>query len=222
MEEDAADPEVALAIAYAPAPKRAALAAMWRLDARLAAIVRATTEPLLGQMRLVWWRDALRDLAAKPVSGEPLLVQLAALDSAGIVTTAQLACVADGWVELLEPMPLDRDALNRYASARGGGIFDAASQALGADAPDWLLASGEGWALADFGLHCSDPETARRALALADEKLTAIGNVRVPRQLRPLGMLAHLAARDVATRGPRRQGSPARMWRMLRHRLTGR
>lgn len=224
MNDEAADPEVALAIAHAPAAARAALAAVWRLDSRLAGIVRATTEPLLGEMRLVWWRDALRDLAARPVSGEPLLEELAALDSAGTIAAVRLAPVADGWAELLEPMPLDRDTLGRYAAARGGGLFDAAAQALGAEAPGWLLAAGQGWALVDFGLRCTDRDTAALALASAREKLAGLRAHQVPVPLRSLGMLAHLALRDAhaVSASPRRQGSPARMWRMLRHRFTGR
>src|SRR3546814_7046937 len=53
------DPELALAICYAPRKARAALAALFALDATLADVLRTTTEPMLGQMRLTWWHDAL-------------------------------------------------------------------------------------------------------------------------------------------------------------------
>lgn len=46
------DPEISLSIAHAPPYARAALGLLWTLDARLADIVRTTTEPLIGEMRL--------------------------------------------------------------------------------------------------------------------------------------------------------------------------
>ena len=61
---------------------------------------------------------------------------------------------------------------------------------------------------------------ARAALAAASRH---VEHSQWPRPLRPLGMLAALARRDLA-RGPDRRerpGAPARMIRMLRHRLTG-
>src|SRR3546814_17336884 len=60
------DPELALAICYAPRKARAALAALFALDATLADVLRTTTEPMLGQMRLTWWHDALTRLEAAP------------------------------------------------------------------------------------------------------------------------------------------------------------
>ena len=45
-----------LALAYAPAEARPAWAGLLALDARLAGVVRAAREPVLGQLRLAWWR----------------------------------------------------------------------------------------------------------------------------------------------------------------------
>ena len=47
---------------------------------------------------------------------------------------------------------------------------------------------------------------------------------RWPSALRPLGMIAALARRDCEPDRPRWEphGAPGRMWRMLRHRLSGR
>ena len=48
-----------LALSYAAAARRPALAALWQLDERMGSIVAAARDPLIGSMRLVWWRDAL-------------------------------------------------------------------------------------------------------------------------------------------------------------------
>jgi phytoene synthase len=48
-----------LALAYAPGRARAATLGLFALDAALGNLVRAAREPLLGQMRLAWWREEL-------------------------------------------------------------------------------------------------------------------------------------------------------------------
>ncbi|MCZ3214799.1 hypothetical protein NYZ43_19955, partial [Acinetobacter baumannii] len=52
-------PDRELMLAAAPHAARDALRALFDLDDRLAGIVRTTREPMVGQMRLVWWHDAL-------------------------------------------------------------------------------------------------------------------------------------------------------------------
>src|SRR6476620_2456312 len=93
-----ADPERALALAYAPKEKRAALAALFGLDELLGAIVSRTENPSVGQMRLTWWHGALGSLhASRPV--DPLLNALAAVPD---IEPASLLPLIDGWEALLE------------------------------------------------------------------------------------------------------------------------
>lgn len=217
-------PEIGLSIAYSPGSARAALETIWALDAQLGAIVRATSEPMIGAMRLTWWRDAVEALDQASAPGEPLLIRLrAALVENGSGVGA-LPDMAEGWITLLDPFPLPAETLGEYARLRGGLLFTEVARVLGAASDTAIAAAGEGWALIDFAFLCSDRETARIAIALARPKLESALAARWPREARPLGMLAHLALRD-ARAGldtPRRQGSPARLWRALRHRITGR
>jgi phytoene synthase len=64
--------ERALAIGYAPADRRAGLATLFALDARLGDILRTTREPMVGQMRLTWWHAALSGLGQDPPRAEPV------------------------------------------------------------------------------------------------------------------------------------------------------
>ena len=60
--EDTAGPlpdEAKLALAYTQVPLRDPLRVFFELDLRLGRLVSATTEPMLGQMRLAWWRETL-------------------------------------------------------------------------------------------------------------------------------------------------------------------
>lgn len=211
--------ELSLALHYAPADARGDLALLFALDAKLADILRTTREPLIGEMRLVWWRDSLADLRAGDAPAEPLLRDLAA---SGLAPEL-MAAMAEGWAELLVPFPIEDDALAAFAAGRGGALFRAGGSRLGIETLEALDLAGRGWALVDFAFHCSDAETGRRALAQASPLLDTAFVTHWPKAVRSLGMIAVLARRDVrAGRPPARPGSPARQIAMLRHRLTGR
>ena len=58
------DKERFLCTLFAPAETRAALAALYALDLELARIRSRTREPLVGFMRVQWWRDAIEAIYA--------------------------------------------------------------------------------------------------------------------------------------------------------------
>ncbi|HST37285.1 MAG TPA: squalene/phytoene synthase family protein [Allosphingosinicella sp.] len=209
------DADRQLALTYVPARLRAALEALWRLDVTLGAILATGTDPRVSQIRLAWWREALERLDHAPPPAEPVLQGLAA-HVLPTVTGVELAGMEAGWAELLAQGALDQEALDRYAAARGGRLFRYSARLLGLDGE--VDAAGERWALVDLARHSGGDAMAAQAEASARPALR-----NWPKQLRPLGMLDALARRDVA-RGSdsfERQGSPGRMLRMLRHRLTG-
>ncbi|MEH3037163.1 MAG: squalene/phytoene synthase family protein [Sphingomonas adhaesiva] len=209
--------ERALAIGYAPADRRAALAALFALDDRLAAILRTTREPLVGQMRLTWWHEALSGLTPGDGPAEPVLSALSR-DVVALTAAAPLADLVEGWEALLD-IPLDRAALARHAEARGAGLFSLAAVVLDRDSEQVRLA-GEGWALADLSRHLSDSSLAAEARRTAEEGLARALSPRWPVALRALGAMAHLARLDL--RDDRPEDHPARAARILWHRMTGR
>ncbi|CAN5509265.1 hypothetical protein BH09PSE4_BH09PSE4_07780 [soil metagenome] len=218
----AADPERALAISYAPGPRRAALTSLFALDDALAQVLRTTREPMVGQMRLTWWHDALVRLDSAPPPAEPVLQALTRDLLPLGVSGAGLTPIVEGWEELLGET-VSEEALLRYAEGRGS-LFVAAGRILAADPGDPVREAGAGWALVDLAWHLSDPATAARAREMAGPRLAAAVAPRWSRAGRALGALAHLASADLANdpAGPRLQGSPRRVLRALRHRLTGR
>jgi 15-cis-phytoene synthase len=217
------DPDRTLALSYVPAEKREALRALWRLDAAMGAVLAGGREPMLAQIKLVWWRDSLTKLDTAPPPGEPVLQDLAARVISRSIRGEQLARMEEGWAALLSQDPLTAAELEAYAVGRGALLFRYSSSLLGYQLNDRVKRAGEGWALADLARH-SNPVDAAAALAAAGAKLADVTAQRWPPPMRPLGMLAMLAKRDVE-RGLdalERQGAPARMARMFRHRLTGR
>ncbi|MGA1797304.1 squalene/phytoene synthase family protein [Sphingomonas sp. 4RDLI-65] len=207
-----------LALRYAPSAAYPALEALFALDDTLAAILRTTREPLVGQMRLTWWYEALGRLDEAPAPAEPVLAALQALVLPGGVTGTMLASLTDGWEALLEPV-LGDAAIDTFARDRGGRLFEFAGMLLGVADPRIAMA-GKGWALADLSQRLSDADArtsaATRGATLLDDALRG----RWPQHARALGAMALAARFDVAV-PLTPPGSPKRVGRLLLHRLTG-
>ncbi|MDO6416917.1 hypothetical protein Q4F19_21210 [Sphingomonas sp. BIUV-7] len=212
-----ADPERALIVTYAPAHLRPGLSALFALDERLGMIVARTTEPTIGLIRLAWWREALQRLDHAAPPAEPLLASLATNVLPRGPSGEALAAIEDGWAALLDA----EDVVVRHGHERGGNLFLAAGHLLGTD-DDRIEPAGEAWALADLAHRHSDAAIRTEARRRAAEIAGQIRPGSWPRAARPLGALAALARWDAASDGLRRQGSPARLARMLVRRLTGR
>ncbi|MBC2777774.1 squalene/phytoene synthase family protein [Parasphingopyxis marina] len=219
MTDCLADPERELALSYAERQARPHLRALWTVDERFGAIVAGTTEAAIGEMRLLWWRDALTE-APPSARAEPLVeAAVTALRETGI-SGAEWGAMAEGWHALLQ-QPIEAAELARFARERGGRLFSLSATILGVT--DWagLEEEGQGWALTDLAYRITDSGVAAEARASAAAVFP--DKSRWPRALRPLGALTVLARRDaLAGETRRRQGSPGRVARMAWHRLTGR
>lgn len=92
-EASALPPPVLLAITYAPVQVRARLAWLLTLDQRLADVLTRASEPMIAQLRLSWWRDALKTSPDKRPKGEPLLADLNEIEPDETLIVASLAIV---------------------------------------------------------------------------------------------------------------------------------
>jgi phytoene synthase len=173
-------------------------------------VVTSSTQPALGAIRLAWWREALERLDTGEPPPEPRL-QAAALELLPIgVTGATLAQLEDGWATLLDEEP-DIERIG----ARGAKLFAICARLLGAD-DERLEPAGRLFA---------QEQVARKQLAqvhLPVEELHMLAGHRFQRRLRPLTVLARLAARDVK-RGTdiEHEATPGRAAALLSHRLFG-
>lgn len=210
-------PERRLILTYAPsAAARRGLAALLMLDDKLAETVRSTTEPMLGQIRLQWWHDALVKLDSAPPPAEPVLEAVARDVLRNGVTGAATAEIAQAWQALLQE-ELDAAALKAFAQ-RGARLFELAGRLAGTAPGDPLILAGEGWALADLAGGLTDPGEAAAARMIAEQALAQATAAKWSRNGRALGAMAHLALLDLAGVP---LGSPRRTGRALWHRLTG-
>lgn len=140
-----ADPDRYLATLYAPADKRPALAALYLFNAEIAAIRDRIHEPLPGEIRLQWWRDALA-AGQDGAAGHPLAMALVE-----VIAQHQLPLAAfDRYLEARifdlydDPMP-DRTHLEGYCGETASAIIQLAALILEPEAaPDFASASGHG------------------------------------------------------------------------------
>jgi 15-cis-phytoene synthase len=213
------DPDRTLALTYVPAKRRAAVGALWSLDSALGAALAGGREPMISRIKLAWWREALERLDRSPAPAEPVLHELERHVLPAGIGGAEMATMEPGWAVLADPEPLSPEQLGDYARARGGLLFRFTARLLGGP-EEGLDPAGEAWALVDLARHCATVGDSDVALAAARERE---GPRHWPSALRPLGMLAILAARDMDPSRPpwEARGSPGRMWRMLRHRISG-
>lgn len=177
-----------VALAYAPGSTRAAWLGLLALDTRLAQLVRETREPMLGQIRLAWWRERLSELPAKRPKGEPLLALVG--DDSG-----RLVPLVDAWEALLGEAPLPRATIAEFAEGRAQALAGLANALAGETATGDAARAGRNWALADLASRLSHPEEREHAAALIaaqDQKPP-----RLARQMRPLAVLHGLARRDL-------------------------
>lgn len=202
----ARDRELWLATLYAPAAMRPALVALFALDLMLAEVTVSVSDPMVGAIRLAWWRDALAALDAANKFGtvrppdEPHLQAAATVVLTRGVTGAELSGLEERWGCRLAG-DLDADG-ERAAEAAGGALlFKLAGRILGGDEA-MAAALGRGWAVGEAW------------------------KGRVEGKLRPLLALAVLGVRDaadVAAGRPRAvRGSAGRQLRMLMAVVSGR
>lgn len=146
------DRERYLTTLYAPVGKRAALTALYVFNAEIAAIRDKVREPMAGEIRLQWWRDAL---AAGAETGNPVADTL-------IATIREYRLPLPAFERMLEarifdlyddPMP-DRATLEGYCGETASTLVQLAAMILDSGtAQNWSDAAGHaGCAMAIAGM----------------------------------------------------------------------
>ncbi len=184
-------------------------------------VLQTTREPMVGQIRLAWWRERLEELGVGP--GAPPEPRLLAVERELLprgIKGAELARLERGWVSLFDPFPWEVGT-SEAIWFRGRLLF-----ALAADlmerTDDAIEGAGGLWALVDTARHCSDAPSREMLMSQARTFARGLSGSRFSAKLRPLSMLAVLAVRDLAGPPFEAEGRPGRALALLRHRLSGR
>jgi 15-cis-phytoene synthase len=133
-----ADPARYLSALMAPEPARTDLIALHAFAAEIARIPGLVREPMLGEIRLQWWRDALAGLAegassSVAATGNPVADRLLEVAARHGLPPAHLHGLIDARQFDLgnAPMP-DQGSLEAYLAKCEGGLINLAARILGA------------------------------------------------------------------------------------------
>jgi len=155
------------------APQRAAadLAVLYAFNLEIALVRDSVTEPMLGRIRLQWWREALAEVYAGRPRRHAVLESLAALHARAPLSRIYFDRLIDAReTEFDDIIPADRAALESYADATSGDLIRLAAEATGIDP-----SSGEVAALIrHVGIGFGLTGIARAALYLARRRQTLL------------------------------------------------
>jgi len=134
----ALDPDRWLASRFIADPQaRAEVIAIYALNDELARVGETVSQPLIGEIRLAWWRDRIEDLFnGRPIPSQPTLQALSA-------PIAQRRLPQSLFEALIEARHLDLDAapftdstvLARYLDGTAGAVMGLAARSLSPEAP---------------------------------------------------------------------------------------
>ena len=134
----AADPDRYLAALLAPARARGDLIALAAFLGEVARIPDAVHEPMMGEIRLQWWRDALETLRAGGKTGNPVADALGPVIARHALPEELLVSVIEGRRRDLEPGRHDlaerMPELAAYIAETDGAAFRLSARVLGVEA----------------------------------------------------------------------------------------
>lgn len=209
-----ADPDRRLAALFAPAEIRSRLFALYALNHEIARIADATSESLIGEMKLTWWRDAVTDLYAGTPKVRRHDVTEALAPLAGRLPEAELLDLIDARFDDIAAAPhADLDALMDYVDRTSVRLIRLALILTEGELPETQIRdAGRAWGLT--GLLRAFAWRARIGRApVAGDYLTELGGTpamlaqglgpeKAKAAIQPVRAIAEDAARGFRAAGP--------------------
>jgi phytoene synthase len=168
------DPDRWLTALFAPDDRRPGLLALYAFNVEIARARESVSQPMIGQIRLQWWREAWEGVAAGRPRQHPVVLALhehcRSLDLPTVMT------LIDARERDMDDSPFaDLAALTAYARSTSAPLIKLAAQQLGAALDDGIAdAAGTAYALAGI-LRATPHLLARRRVLLPADLLTAEG-----------------------------------------------
>jgi phytoene synthase len=162
-----ADPDRWLASRLIADPaQRADVVALYALNRELAHVAEAVREPLMGEIRLTWWREAIDELfAGRPARGHPVIQALAlAIPRRGLAQAPFEAMIEARFSDFEPAAPADAAAAEAYVDATAGALMALAVAALGGGEALAVRPAAQAWGLAGLARLGRLPEALRGAV----------------------------------------------------------
>ncbi|MDE1146208.1 MAG: squalene/phytoene synthase family protein [Azospirillaceae bacterium] len=146
------DPDRFLTLLFAPADRREDLAALYAFNHEVAKTREVVTEPMLGQIRLQWWRDSIAGVYEGEARRHEVVQPLAQAVQRHGLDRALFDRLIDGReADMDDAAPADLGCLVSYAEVTSAPLVRLALDALGVErtgAVDAVAGHvGRGWAL---------------------------------------------------------------------------
>lgn len=117
---------------FAPTAKRPALASLFAFNVEIAKTREAVSEPMMGGIRLQWWREAIEELYAGRPRRHEIVLSLAEHLDKNAITRERLLSLIDARERDLDETPFATlEELQHYADATAGALHRAAADILG-------------------------------------------------------------------------------------------
>lgn len=131
-----ADPDRWLTTRFiADARRRADVLALYAFDAELARAPRVASNPLIGEIRLTWWAEAVAEIyEGRPVRRHPVAEALAAAVKRHDLPRMALDALVEARMVELDKRPLSKAEAVAWADAVGAGMMALAGRVLEANA----------------------------------------------------------------------------------------
>lgn len=143
------DPDRRLAALFAPADVRARLFALYAFNQEIGRVAEATSEGMIGEMKLVWWRDAVADLYAETpaVRRHAVTEGLAAMTDR--VDRTELEALIEARFDDVSARPYaSLDEVLAYVDETAGRLMRIALRLCGTGIDEArLVAAGRAWGL---------------------------------------------------------------------------
>ena len=197
------DPDRFFTALFAPADKREALFTLYAFNHELARAREVAREPMMGLIRLQWWREVVEGARRRHEVADPVRD---ALDGGALHAPDLLAMIEGRESET----PRDLEEWRAYVLATAGAVAVAAGRALGAGPVPPLRHFGAAYGAAGLLRNAAlAPETASAVppgLAEAGRAWLAQGRAQgMERAALPAALPAVLAARDLRRAKPVRE-----------------
>jgi phytoene synthase len=117
---------------FASKAKRPAVLALYAFNAELDHILASVSEPMAGQIRMQWWRDAVEFATPEASTGNPIADALSAAITGHNLSKDRLIGMVDARIPAMfgDP-PLDGKALEASLRETEGAVFELAAAILG-------------------------------------------------------------------------------------------
>ena len=160
----AADKDRFLAALFLPPAVRPHAFALYAFNAEIAAVRGRARDPLAGEIRFQWWRDALAGRAAGGIEGNPVAAALiATIEGQGLPVAVLERLIEAREFDLYDdPMP-STAAFDAYVRLTASSLFELTGMLLGGEGAALAVAAGHaGLAYGITGLLRSLPMHASR------------------------------------------------------------